>query len=403
MVKQHPRVWAEVDLGAISQNIGVIKNRLLPGRDHVMLVVKADAYGHGATEVARHVLARGEAQAFGVGDSEEALELRRAGIDAPILILGAIVDGEMDAVVANDIAICCHSFSRLQRLQQEARRQGRRCRVHVMVDTGMGRLGPFPQLALELAEAIAASDWLMLEGVATHFSSSSLKDDDFTRKQIGRFLAFRDQLVARGVPAPVLHAANSGAVLYEDCSAFDMVRIGAAAYGIFARKDGDGAKLKPALSLHTQVIYMKDVPAGTTVSYNRSHVTTSSTRIATLPIGYNDGLPYALTGKGKVLVRGCEAPIVGAISMDYCMVDVGHVRNARAGDRVTLIGKDGDREITVPQLAETLQTVPYELTCRLGKRVKRVYRPERPHPELHRALKREVLPLREQIEARDRG
>lgn len=388
MARSHPRVWAEIDLDAISANLAILRDRI-GARGSIMLVVKADAYGHGAIEIARHVVARREVSAFGVGDSEEALELRRAGIDAPILILGAIVDGEMDAVVAHDVAVCVHTPDRLRKLESEARRQNRKCRVHIKVDTGMGRLGPGPEQALALAQQVSQSDWLVLEGIATHFSSSSRPEDGFSKLQLRRFVEFRDRLRTLGVEPPVCHVANSGGVLHEDGSPFDMVRVGAAAYGIYPRKDGAAGKLKPSLSLHTQVIYLKDVPAGTPISYNRMHVTTTKTRVATVPIGYNDGLPYALSGRGRVLVRGKVAPIIGAITMDYCMIDVGHVPGVRPGDRVTLIGRDGEHEITVPKLAEEVGTVPYAITCGLSRRVKRLHRPERAHPGLMASLVKE--------------
>lgn len=384
---KRPRVWAEIDLSAVSDNLAVLRERLPPPR-RVMLVVKADAYGHGAVAVARHALARGEAQAFGVGDSQEALELRDAGIDAPVLVLGAIVDGEMAEVIRNDIAVCVHSLSRVRRLERESRRQGRRCRVHVMVDTGMGRLGPFPDKALEVAAAVAASDVLDLEGVATHFSSTTKPNDPFTTRQMERFEEFRHAMIARGLPVPILHAANSGALLDHGAMGFELVRVGAAAYGILGRKDGAAGRLRPVLALCTQVIYLKDVPAGTPISYERMHVTERKTRIATLPIGYNDGLRHGLSNRWHVLVRGHRAPIVGAVSMDYCMIDVGHVPGVRSADRVTVIGRDGDESITVPEMAAALGTVPYEVTCALGKRVLRIHQPQRERPSLGQALER---------------
>lgn len=375
------RVWADIDLDAISHNLGVIRSRIREG-GKIMLVSKADAYGHGVIPIARHVLSRNEVAAFGVGDSEEALELREAGIDAPILILGAIVEDEDELVVANDIAICAHSMSRIRQLEREARRQGRKCRIHIMVDTGMGRLGPFADKALELAQVVVDSEWLTLEGVATHFSSSQNVDDPFTQLQARRFDEFRDRLIASGVPVPVFHAANSGAVLFEDGATHDLVRVGAAAYGMIDRKKPGAETLRPALALRTQIIYLKDVPPGTPISYNRMYTTPKKTRIATLPIGYNDGLRYALSNRWSVLVNGQKAPIVGAISMDYCMVDVGHLPNVRAGDVCTLIGRDGDQELTVTDWADALKTVPYEVTTGLGRRVKRIHRPERCRPSL---------------------
>lgn len=385
-MKTRPRVWADIDLEAVSHNLGIIRESL-GGSDSIMLVVKADAYGHGALPVTRHVLARGEARAFGVGDSQEALELREAGVDAPLLVLGAIVDGEMREVIRHDVALCVHSTDRVRRLEAEARRQERRCRVHVMVDTGMGRLGPFAEKAIEVAEAVERSPHLDLEGIATHFSSTSHKDDPFTREQIERFRAFRESLKPRGARRPIFHAANSGAILDAGAAGFDMARVGAAAYGILSRQDGAAARLRPALSLKTQVIYLKDVPSDTPISYERMHVTRRKTRIATLPIGYNDGFRYGLSNKWHVLVKGRRAPIVGAVSMDYCMVDVGEIPGVRPGDTVTIIGTDGDESISVPQMAAALGTVPYEVTCGLGKRVRRIHRPQPARPVLSDALR----------------
>jgi len=384
-MKKRPRAWAEIDLDRLSGNLAVIRQSL-GGSDALMLVLKADAYGHGALAVARHVLARGEARAFGVGDSREALALRNAGIDAPLLVLGAIVDGEMREVVRHDVAVCVHSLERVRMLDDEARRQGRRCRVHVMVDTGMGRLGPFADRAIEVAEAVLAADNLDLEGVATHLSSTSERGDPFTAQQITRFGEFRERLRRRDVPMPVFHAANSGAVLDSGAAGFDMVRVGAAAYGILARTDGAASKLEPVLSLKTQVIYLKDVPTGTPISYGRMHVTSDKTRIATLPIGYNDGFRFGLSNQWSVLVKGRRAPVVGAVSMDYCMIDVGAIPGVEAGDECTLIGRDGDERITVPEMASALGTVPYEVTCGLGQRVVRQHRPRPARPALADAL-----------------
>lgn len=385
MTRTKPRVWADIDLDALARNLEWL-GRKVGGTRRVLLVVKADAYGHGAVAVARFVCSRVPVAGFGVGDSGEALELREAGIDAPILVLGAIVDGEMPRVVAHDIAVTVHSFDRIRRLEAEARRQGRRCRVHVMVDTGMGRLGPFPEKALELARAVHRSERLVLEGIATHFSSSHRPRDPFTDEQIRRFEQFRRDLAAAGIGGVVAHAANSGAVLERGRAGFDLVRVGAAAYGLTVRS-GEASDLQPVLQLKTQVIYLKDVPAGTPVSYERRYVTPRRTRIATLPIGYDDGLRYALSNRFDVLVKGRRAPIVGAVSMDYTMIDVGHIPGVRAGDVVTVLGRDGEEEVRVPDMAEAIGTVPYEITCALGRRVRRVYHPRPRRPALGETLK----------------
>ncbi|MEW6742844.1 MAG: alanine racemase [Planctomycetota bacterium] len=369
-----PRVWAEIDLSAISHNVNVLRSRLRPDT-RFMLVIKADAYGLGAVPIARFAESLG-VDAFGVGDSSEALELRQAGIVSPILVLGTIVPGEAAQVVANDVSVCIHSRDRIRLLEAEAHRQGRRVKVHLMVDTGMGRLGVSPEKALEMAAAVRESHHLELEGAATHIAGTCAADLDEDRDQLRRFRWVRAALPAAGFHGLVYHAANSRAILKGLGTDLDMVRPGLAVYGTDPDPDGETRSLlRPVLSLRTQLSFLKDVEAGTAISYGRLYRTSRLSRIATLPVGYSDGLPRRLSNKGRALVRGLEAPIVGAVTMDYTMIDISYIPGACVGDTVTLIGRDGEAAISVADVARAADALPYEVTCGLGRRVRRFYLP----------------------------
>jgi alanine racemase len=366
------RAWAEIRFDHLRDNLALLKRRLRPST-RLMAVVKADAYGHGAVDVARELQRLGVSW-FGVGDSREALELRDHGIHGSILVLGAIVDGEQERVVGNDVAVCIHSESRIAQLAREARRQGRRCRVHLKVDTGMGRLGVLPSRALALARQIARSPWLELEGVATHFAGTGAGRDPENEAQLEAFLAVRAAITKEGLGHPLWHAAASAALFSDLRAELDLVRPGLALYGLAPPGAGAAARgLKPILSLHTQVIFLKDVPAGTPIGYGRLFRTAAKTRIATLPLGYNDGLPIHLSNRGHALVRGVRVPMVGRITMDYAMLDVGGVRGVKVGEPVTLIGRDAGEQVRLEEIAEAAATIPHDILCSLGRRVARVY------------------------------
>jgi alanine racemase len=374
------RVWAEIDLAALRHNISVIRRALEP-RTKIMAVTKADAYGHGALPIAWTALENGCAM-VGVGDSGEAIQLREGGIPGPILILGAIVEEEIHKVVQYDISVTVHSSDLLPLLNQEARRRNRRLRVHLKIDTGMARLGASPARALDVARAVLDCPNLLLEGVSTHLASAS--NPDAVREQLDQFRSAIDELTEDGITPPILHAANSAGLFTCPESHFDMVRPGIALYGmdpgIFARL---GIPLKPVLSLKTQIAYLKGVGADVPIGYDGRHRTSKPTRIATCPVGYNDGYPYQLSGRGEAVVRGRRVPVVGNVTMDYIMLDLGDVPDAEVGDEVTLIG-DG---IRVEELARRAGTIPYELTCRLGRRVGRVpANAEQPLPAAFRVV-----------------
>jgi alanine racemase len=366
------RVWADIDLDALSHNLAVIRRRAGAGT-RVMLVVKADAYGHGAVATAHHAVRCG-ISALGVGSSAEALELRSAGIRLPILVLGTIIDDEASDCLRNDIHIALHSNDRRDMIQRLAKGLGVRAKVHLNIDTGMGRLGVLPHRALELLREIRGSSHLELSGLMTHISAPdgarAASTHDQQRLFEGVLKQGREERLLQGW----IHMANSCAVFTDLRPRYDTVRPGISAYGILSSDMPGSDDLKPAMSLLSQVVFMKDIPADYAVGYSSTWRSERPTRIATLPVGYNDGVSWRLGNKGEVIVRGCRAPIVGRVSMDYTTIDVGHIPGVKVGDVVTLIGTDGAETISAEELARKADTIAYEITCAVGKRVRRTYR-----------------------------
>lgn len=342
-----------------------------------MLVVKADAYGHGAVAIS-HQAVRSGVSALGVGTSSEALELRRAGLRVPILVLGTLLDDELVPCLLHDVEFGLHATDRARSLDREARQLGRIARVHLNVDTGMGRLGVPPHLGLDLLRVILDSSNLELAGIMTHLAPTNGAQDDACREQMERFEAVLAEAREAGLGPAIdrawVHAANSAALFTGLTPLYDTVRAGIAAYGALPSQLPGADKLQPVLSLHSQVVFLKDVPAGTPVGYGGTWTTERPTRIATLAVGYADGLPWALGNRGEVLIGGRRAPIIGRISMDYTTVDVGHLPGVEVGAIATWIGSNGGAELRLEQVAELAGTIPYELCCAIGPRVSRVFR-----------------------------
>jgi alanine racemase len=366
------RAWAEIDLDALCHNLAVIRQRAGPGT-RVMLVVKADAYGHGAVPIAHHAVRCGVA-AFGVGSSAEALELRRAGVRLPILVLGTIIDDEADECLRNDVHVALHSTDRRAMLQALASRLRLRAKVHLNVDTGMGRLGVLPSRALDLLREVRSSPNLELSGIMTHVSAPDGALAGSTVDQQRLFESVLRPARAEGLLRGWIHMANSAALFTDLRPRYDTVRPGISAYGVLPHDLPGSDALRPVLSLRTQVVFLKDIPAGYPVGYGSTWKAERPTRIATLPLGYNDGVDWRLGNQGQVLVRGQRARMVGRISMDYTTIDVGHIPDVAVGDVVTLIGSDGAETITAEEVAQRAGTIAYEVTCSVGKRVQRVHR-----------------------------
>jgi alanine racemase len=367
----HQRTWVEIDLEALSKNLATVRAQAGPGVD-VMLVLKADAYGHGAVPVAWHLLRQG-VSCLGVGDSTEALELRSAGITAPILILGAVVAGEMEDVIRGGILVTVHSGDRVRQLRSAAERSQSKVGVHLKVDTGMGRLGCKPERALGIAREVRRSRRLELQGLATHLASTGDMTNGETEKQVKRFRRVLGDLEREGIHPRWRHAYASNALLAGLAPEFNLVRPGLSVYGVVPGGD-TGERFTPALSWRTQVVFLKDHRRGARIGYGGTWTTRRPSRIATLPVGYNDGYRFAFSNKAEVLVRGRRCPVVGRVSMDYVCVDVTHVEGTRVGDVVTLLGRDGQERLGVGELATHAHTIPYEILCGIGRRVRRTYR-----------------------------
>jgi alanine racemase len=367
---QRHRVWADIDLDALTHNLDVIRRRAGAGV-RVMLVVKADAYGHGAVVIAQHAVRCGIG-ALGVGTAAEALELRQAGLRLPMLVLGTIVDGEAGAVMRHGVQIGIHSAREVTLLQEVAGRRGLSARVHLNVDTGMGRLGVLPARAMELLRQIHAAPNLELAGVMTHVSSPRGALDGPTARQAELFESVLDEARAAHLLQGWVHIANSAYLFTAPGPHLDTVRPGISAYGVLPGALPGADELRPVMSLHCQVALVKELPPGATVGYGSTWSAPRPARIATLSVGYADGVPWSLGNRGEVCVRGARTPMVGNISMDYVTIDVTGVEGVRPGDRVTLFGTP--ESPTVEEVASQALTIPYEITCSVGRRVPRIVR-----------------------------
>lgn len=360
---------AVIDLDALRHNYSVAARRA--GGRKVLAVVKAQAYGHGAVAVAQRFVELG-VHMLGVALVEEGRELRRAGIIAPVLVMGPVRPGQAERIVREGLASVVYSLPVAQALSRAAAAEGKRVSVHVKVDTGMGRIGLPPEDALPFIEELAALTGIELEGLMTHFADADLKDKAFASAQMDRFEALVRSLQDRGIDVPLRHAANSAAVLGYDRALLTMVRPGLMLYGYDPLEQGGGGELRPVLSLVTRIAYCKRVPAGTPISYGRTFVTTRESVIATVPIGYADGYRRSLSNKGEALVRGCRVPVVGRVCMDMTMLDVTDVPGAAEGDETVLIGHQGAECITADEVAEKTGTIAYEVLCGISARVPRI-------------------------------
>jgi len=339
----------------------------------VLAVVKAAAYGHGAAEVSRRLLRLG-ADMLGVALVEEGKELREAGFDAPILVMGALFPEQCEELVSLRLTPAVFDLSFARTLDETARRLKTTTSVHVKIDTGMGRIGVAPEKAAGMIEELRSLGAVEVQGLMTHFADADLRNKLFAERQMERFEGLLKTLGARGIHIPLVHAANSAAVLDFERALFTMVRPGLMLYGYDPLEQGNaGAGLRPVLSLTTRIAFVKRVPSGVPISYGRTFVTKRESIIATLPIGYADGYSRALSNRGAALVRGVRAPLVGRVCMDMCMIDVTDVPGVTAGDEVVLIGSQGNDRITADDIAALTGTISYEVLCAISSRVPRIY------------------------------
>ncbi len=370
------RTWAEIDLDAIAQNVKLLSSRLRPGVQ-MMAVVKADGYGHGALEAAHTALAAG-ATWLGVAMLDEGLALRRAGIAAPMLVLGYTAPWIVSEAVAAGVSFTVYHGDVLEAASEAAQTLGQRARVHVKVDTGMGRIGLPPAEAIEFCRRAAELPGVLLEGVFTHFATADAADKAYAQEQLGRLTQVLNALEQEGIRVPVRHAANSAAIMDMPRTHLDLVRAGIAMYGLQPSGElSHPLPLVPAMSWKTRVVHVKTVPAGSFISYGCTFSADSERRIATLPVGYADGYSRSWSNRGQVLLAGQRAPVVGRVCMDQLMVDVTDLAAAGLrvgiGDEAVLLGRQEREAITADELAAGLATISYEIVCLVGKRVPRLY------------------------------
>lgn len=370
MMKPPHRCWAEIDLAAFERNLKRIQNTL-PQYMRYVAVVKADAYGHGMPQMVRRLMQSG-VDYFAVANITEAAEIRHMGAGWPILLLSPLLPGEEDRVLTHDLIATVSTAGECERLNQLGRTHDQKVRIHLKIDTGMGRLGVWHEQAAELLTSIAGYGHLKLEGLYTHFSSAD-SDSDFTKLQRQRFLTIVESIDHNDL---LIHADNSAGIdsLNKD-SSFNAVRIGLLQFGIAPYPESalGAASVEPVFSFHARIGLVKDLPAHTDISYGRSYTLGRDSRIAILTAGYGDGIPFEISNKGSVLVHGQHCPILGRVTMDQTIIDVTDCPEAAIGDTATLIGKNGSGEITTVAFSDLVNTISWETLCSITKRVTRIY------------------------------
>ena len=364
------RDYAEINLDAMCSNVSQALERMKPAK--LMAIIKTDAYGHGAVRSAKALDEIG-VYAFGVATPGEALELRRAEIKNPILILGYVFEEYFDRMIENDIDLALFDLNTAKLLNSHAEKLGKKARVHIKADTGMGRIGFQPcDESAEIIKEIAALNNIEIDGMFTHFACADSKDKASVNRQIERFTNFVAKVKSEGVSLPIVHCYNSASIVDFDKPLFDMVRCGIITYGLEPSDEVSktNIKLQKVMSIKSHVAYVKKVGAGFTVSYGSTYVTDKETEIATIPVGYGDGYPRTLSNKGMVLIGGHFAKIIGRVCMDQ--FDVTGLGVSR-GDEVILMGSDGENSITAEEIGDLSGRFNYELVCDINKRVPRVY------------------------------
>jgi len=364
--------WAEVDLDRLSRNIAAIQAAIGPGCT-ILLVVKADAYGHGAVEISRAAMEAGVAM-LGVATLHEGIELRSAGLTAPIVILSPSLRSEIDEIIEHRLTPCVSSLEFAELLSRRCVAHEVISRIHVEVDTGMGRTGVSDGDAFEFLCRVQAMPNLKLEGVFTHFPDADSGNTFFAEEQLRRFQEILSALERKKIEVPIRHAANSAGILSLHASRLDMVRPGILAYGFYpSGRVPRAIPVEGVMAFKSRVVQLRSVPAGRFISYGRTYQTQRTTRVGVLPVGYGHGLPWLLSNRGEVLIRGRRAPMIGRVTMDLTLVDVTEIPGVDVGDEAVLWGEQGGARITLEEVAERAETIPYEILCSMGKRVVRVF------------------------------
>jgi alanine racemase len=366
--------WIEVDLNAIEYNLKAIKSMVGSGTK-ILAIVKADAYGHGAVKVSQ-ALEQNGIDMLGVAFPGEGIELRKNNINIPILILNPVISEQIEDVIKYSLRVTVNSLDIANEISITAKRNHRNIRIHVEIDTGMGGAGVCPDKALPFIKALLLIGNLEIEGVFTHFNSSEEKDKSFTYEQNKKFKEVIKQLENEKIIIPLIHAANSAAILDIPDSYFNMVRPGLILYGIFpSNYVSRNIDLKQAMSFKTKIINLKQLEPGSVIGYGRTFEILQQTTVATIPVGYKDGFNRGFSSLGEVLVNGIRVPIIGRICMDRCFIDVTNLPDVEIGNEVILLGNQGNETISIESAAKLIGTIPYEVVCNVGtKTLKKMYK-----------------------------
>ncbi len=368
----HRPTWAEIDLDALVGNLAVVRSRT--GPRPILAVVKADAYGHGAARIARTFEEEGIAW-LGVALPEEGVELREAGVGRPIFVLGGFAPPQADLLLAHQLTPAIYRPDQVEALARAASNRGIRAAAHIKIDSGMGRLGvPAADLSAFLAALQPWAERIEIEGVFSHLSVADDPRDPYTTRQISVFHDAVETIRQAGMNPSLIHLANSAAVIDHPPAWLTLVRPGLILYGYPPSDRMSAVSIHPVLSLRSRIIYVKEVPKGTSIGYGRTFIAERDCRIATLAIGYDDGLPRLLSNRGHILLGGRRAPIVGRISMDLTTVDISHLDGVALGDEAILLGSAGEEHLGADLLATWAGTIPWEILCGIGSRVPRLYR-----------------------------
>ena len=374
-MEKYSRVKALISLDAVEYNFEQMKKNIKEGTK-IVAVIKADAYGHGAVPIARMIQEYDYIWGFATATAQEALQLRRAGIRKPVLVIGLVFEEYYEKLVENEIRMAVCDYETARKFDEAAKKKGKKGLIHLAVDTGMTRIGfKDDKECLEEIRCIYELSDVRIEGLFTHFARADEYDRSPAMVQLKRYLDFAELLEKNGIHIPLHHCSNSAGIIRVPEANMDMVRAGITIYGIYPSDEveKDIVKLKPVMELKSHVSYVKDVQPDTEVSYGGTFVTSRPTRMATIPVGYADGYPRQLSGKGWVLIHGKKAPICGRVCMDQFMVDVTEISDVKTGDEVTLLGRDGDEFISADTLGDLSGRFSYEFVCDINKRVPRIY------------------------------
>ena len=374
-MKQYNRVYAKIDLDAIAYNMEQMKKRL-GGDTQLIAVVKTDGYGHGAIPIAQMFEDTEYVWGYATASLDEAMVLRDAGIQKPILVLGCVFPDQYEDMVRYEIRAAVYTFEMAKGMSEAAERLGGNAILHIKLDTGMGRIGfPVSEESVECIERISKLEHVVLEGMFTHFAKADETDKTYTKMQHEQFVWMQRALLEKAIEIPYLDCDNSAGIIDFPDLKHDLARAGISLYGMYPSDEVNqqAIDLKPALELISHISFVKEVEAGTSISYGGTFVAPKKMRVATIPVGYGDGYPRSLSNKADVLIRGKRARILGRVCIDQFMVDVTDIPKAAFMDQVILVGDDGEEHISVEELSELSGRFPYEFVCCLSKRIPRVY------------------------------